>query len=349
MGTRHVVYAPLAWLGEGPVIEDAAVVADAGRVVYAGPATGAPGDGDGLEGNWFLMPAVFDRHVHIGLSDPAAVLRGGVTKVRDLGWPPPDVFPLADLSDGPAFEGPRIGAVGPMITARRGYPTRAGWAPAGTALEVRGADEAGSAAERILALGAVGLKVALNADAGPVLSDEELAAVCAVGRDAALPVVAHAQGAGQVERALAAGVTQLAHTPWTEWLRDDLVEAMAGASMRIVSTLDIQSYGRTTPELMVAMDNLQRFLAAGGKVLYGTDLGNGPIPAGIDAREARLLADAGMSKAQVLAAMIGGRLQPGAQADFVCLEGDPFEDLSALERVRVVARGGRLVHAETPR
>ena len=30
------------------------------------------------------MPAVADRHVHIGLADPGAVLLGGVTAVRDL-------------------------------------------------------------------------------------------------------------------------------------------------------------------------------------------------------------------------------------------------------------------------
>ena len=60
--------------------------------------------------------------------------------------------------------------------------------------------------------------------------------------------------------------------------------------MRIVSTLDIQSYGRDTPEIRTALDNLRRFHAAGGEVSYGTDLGNGPIPAGIHTREVLLLA-----------------------------------------------------------
>ena len=48
--------------------------------------------------------------------------------------------------------------------------------------------------------------------------------------------------------------------------------------MRVVSTLDIHLFGRETPELDVAKDNLRRFAAAGGRVAYGTDLGNGPIP-----------------------------------------------------------------------
>ena len=52
----------------------------------------------------FLMPAVADRHVHIELSDPVAVLRGGVTAVRDLAWPPERIFPLADASEMPVVQ-----------------------------------------------------------------------------------------------------------------------------------------------------------------------------------------------------------------------------------------------------
>ena len=48
--------------------------------------------------------------------------------------------------------------------------------------------------------------------------------------------------------------------------------------MRIVSTLDIHGWGSDTPEIRTALDNLSRFHAAGGRVVYGTDLGNGPIP-----------------------------------------------------------------------
>ena len=72
----------------------------------------------------FLMPAVADRHVHIELSDPAAVLRGGVTAVRDLAWPPERIFPLADASEMPSYNGPLIRAAGPMLTGHGGYPTK---------------------------------------------------------------------------------------------------------------------------------------------------------------------------------------------------------------------------------
>jgi len=40
-----------------------------------------------------------------------------------------------------------------------------------------------------------------------------------------------------------------------------------------------------------------------------------------------------------------GRVAPGAVADLVAVEGDPLADLAALERVRLVSRGGRLVRS----
>jgi imidazolonepropionase-like amidohydrolase len=153
-------------------------------------------------------------------------------------------------------------------------------------------------------------------------------------------VTAHAQGPGQVERALGAGVDELAHTPWTERLADRVVEACA-RSLRIVSTLDIHSYGRETPELAVALDNLARFHLAGGAVLYGTDLGNGPIPSGVDAREIGLLGRAGLSTDAIVAAATRAPLEPGAPADLLGLGMDPFDDLAAFEDLRFVVRAGR--------
>ena len=202
-----------------------------------------------VEVDGFLMPGVVDRHVHIGLSEPGAVLAGGVVAVRDLGWPPDEILAAADASETPGFTGPLIRAVGPIVTCRGGYPSLASWAPRGTALEVGGTDLAAAAARHVLDNSGVGVvKIALNSDAGPTLTDEELVAICdtAHGRDAI--VTCHAQGRGQVERALGAGVDELAHCPWSETLSDGLVDAVA-ARMRIVSTLDIHSFGEDTPGL----------------------------------------------------------------------------------------------------
>jgi imidazolonepropionase-like amidohydrolase len=344
-------------------VDDITVVLDGGRVAFAGPsrdlgvvASGAAGPetvggapappqpDEEIHLDGFVMPGVVDRHVHIGLSDPAAVVAGGVTAVRDLGWPPESIFSLAEASESPSFNGPLIRAVGPMITCRGGYPARAGWAPEGTGLEVRGPHEAAQAVGAMLGRSGIPVvKVALNAEAGPTLTDEDLVAVCDAAHAVQASVTCHAQGRGQVERALGAGVDELAHCPWTERLGDDVVESMARRGTRIVSTLDIHSYGRDTPELRTATDNLARFVAAGGRVAYGTDLGNGPIPAGIHVGEAWHLRDAGLSPERVLEALTFRPLAAGEPADLVGLGGNPLEDLDALEQVRVVIRAGRRV------
>ena len=319
------------------------MVAEEGSITYAGHSAAAPRADRRIDVDGFLMPAVADRHVHIRLADPAAVLMGGVVAVRDLAWPSDDIFALADASELPTFNGPVVRAAGPMFTAPGGYPTTEQWAPAGTGLEVGGAEEAAEAVGVLADRGAAAIKVSLNSEAGPTPSDAELAAIVEAAHARGLPVTVHPEGKGQVERALGAGADELAHTPWTERLPDDLIEAVA-RSMRIVSTLDIHSYGQVTAELRVAAENLSRFLASGGTVVYGTDLGNGPIPPGIHVREALLLSEVvGMTPEEVLTAMVAGRLRVGGPADLIALGRNPIEELSALGDLRLVVRAGRVV------
>ncbi|MDQ4005191.1 MAG: amidohydrolase family protein, partial [Actinomycetota bacterium] len=215
-------------------MEGAAVVLDRNRIRYVGTIDGAPEADDEVVGSWFLMPGAVDHHVHIGLSDPRAVLRGGVTFCRDLAWAPDEIFPLVDISQGTDFDGPQLVAAGPMITAVGGYPSRAGWCPPRGWVEVRGAEEAASAVDRVAESDPAVVKLALNADAGPTLSDGELVAACETAHAHGLAVTAHVQGAGQTERALGAGVDELAHCPWTEELSEDLAAAVA-RSMSVVS------------------------------------------------------------------------------------------------------------------
>jgi imidazolonepropionase-like amidohydrolase len=336
------VRATMGWLGPGRRVDNVSVVIDGDTIVYAGEPKGAPPSEVTVLLDGVLLPAAADRHVHMGLSDPGAVLLGGVTAVRDLAWPSSEIFPLADASEGPSFNGPLVRAAGPMLTAPAGYPTRASWAPPGTGLEIRGPNEAAEAVAKLAALGAAHIKVSLNEDAGPTPTDDELLAIVGAAHEFELLVTAHVQGRGQAERALGAGIDEIAHCPWTEKVPDPVIEGMA-KSMRMVSTLDIHSYGDDTPEIRVAIDNLFRFARAGGKVLYGTDLGNGPVPPGIDVREVMLLFQAGLSPEAVLTAMMRAPIEAGAPADLIGVARDPFEDLEALGELRLVMRAGRIV------
>lgn len=338
--TRLSIRAPKGWLGPGRIVDDVQVVCEDGVVRSASRAGPVEVDEE-IHVDGFLMPAAADRHVHIELSDPWQVVRGGVTAVRDLAWPAERIFPLADLSEMPSFEGPLIRACGPMLTAPGGYPSQASWAPEGTAHEVVGPEDAARAVREVTAAGAAAVKVSLNAEAGPTPSDAELLAIVDAARDAGVPVTVHAQGTGQVERALGAGIDELAHAPWSP-LSDDTIRA-AAAALRIVSTLDIHRSDGDAAPLEIAVDNLRRFVAARGEVVYGTDLGNGSIPPGIHVRELALMSRAGVTGERLLQALTRAPLEPDAPADLVALGMDPFETVAAFGDRKLVIRSGRVI------
>ena len=171
------IRAPAAWFGPGRLVRFAAVVVDAGVVTFAGKRLEAPRADDVIELDGFLMPAVADRHVHIRLSDPAAVLMGGVAAVRDLAWPPDEIFALAEASEMPGFNGPLVRAAGPMLTGPGGYPTTDRWAPPGTGRELRGVEDAERAVRELADRGASVIKVSLNAEAGPTPTDASISSL----------------------------------------------------------------------------------------------------------------------------------------------------------------------------
>ncbi|WP_456236785.1 amidohydrolase family protein, partial [Agromyces humi] len=176
------------------------------------------------------------------------------------------------------------------------------WAAPGCAREIAaehgdGRSALPSAAETAVseqrAFGASAIKVALNAVAGPVFDRATLDAIVAAARRLDLPVVAHVEGDGMTRLAVDAGVDTLAHTPFTEVVDDALIARAVAMGQRWISTLYVAGYGEATPDAERAADNLRRFAAAGGRVLYGTDLGNGDQPLGVNPAELALLASAG--------------------------------------------------------
>lgn len=298
-----------------------------------------------------LVPGFIDAHVHIGFFPPADVVHGGVTAVRDLAWPPDQIFPLAERSRATDFEGPTIVAAGPMLTVPGGYPTRAAWAPDGTAAPVTSVAEAVEVIEGVAARGAVVVKVGLDGRAGPTFEESLLAAIVDAAHERALNVTAHIQGVDELEKALDAGVDELAHMLiGAERIPDHVIDDMVTHDVVVVPTMS----PRTGEALAVATENLAAFAGAGGRVVYGTDLGDeGPRP-GIESTEIRAMNAAGMTPREILAsatvdaaAWIGlddcGVIAPGMAADIVGLRGDPATDLDALWAVELVIRRGRVV------
>jgi imidazolonepropionase-like amidohydrolase len=184
-----------------------------------------------------------------------------------------------------------------------------------------------------------------------------------------LPVLAHPTDIDGINIAIEAGVDVLVHTTigqgrtiWDAALVSQLVEQ----DIAVIPTLMLWPYElerAKVPANVVdlatgdAIGQLRSFSAAGGQVLFGTDVGymSDYDPSG----EYRLMARA-LEPMQILASLTTapaarwkesgqrGRVAAGLAADLVVLEADPGADTANFAKVRCTIRGGRLIHAPVP-
>lgn len=269
-----------------------------------------------VSGHW-LAPAFIDSHVHlVYLPQPVEMAQGGIAAVVDLAAPlsvfDADWAPLQSVRSGP------------MVTAQGGYPTT-GWGANGYGWECADADQAVVAVEELHGFGAGVIKLPVTG--GSQLDDDALAAAAARAHALGLPVASHALGDSEVQRAAAAGVDVLAHTP-TGALGSDALAAWSDRA--VISTLRAFGSGST------AVSNLQALHEAGATVLYGTDFGNSRT-AGIDGAELAVLQEAGLDGAAILAAGTSapaafwgldslGSVDVGKAASLLVLSADPLVD-----------------------
>lgn len=232
-----------------------------------------------------------DHHVHLQLVEHALLAGSRLGRVVDLGGNP-------EALRGLAPQRVRVDFAGAFLTPPGGYPSDRSWAPAGSVREIADVDAARAAVIEMADAGASCIKVTSNRTAGPVFSDGLFHTIVGLAADRGLPVVVHAEGSGEAARVARLGAARLAHAPFTERLDDDEIAHQA-AAVSWISTLAIHD----DPERAVAIDNVRRFHAAGGTVLYGTDLGNGPMPVDLNAHELAAVREAGLDDAALLHAL----------------------------------------------
>jgi imidazolonepropionase-like amidohydrolase len=159
-----------------------------------------------------------------------------------------------------------------------------------------------------------------------------------------------------------AGVDVLAHTtpqsgPWNA----SVLSAMSQARVALIPTLSFWRYQARHERISAAdaveeaaIGQLRSWVAVGGEVLYGTDLGWVTIydPTG----EYVLMARAGMTFPQILASLTTapakrfgdsdqlGRIAPGLTADLTILRSDPTKDIRALAAVDYTIRDGKVIY-----
>ena len=193
----------------------------------------------------------------------------------------------------------------------------------------------------------------------PVLfTREEVQAFVEEAHDRGHKVSCHAFGGKGLHNCLAAGVDTIEHGVD---LSDDDIQQFKTKGIYLIPTLyhyqldrehDAKKYGgHTVAE--VSEPNFRRAVAAGVKIGFGT--GVGPFPHGTQSREFGFMVKFGMTPAQVIrsativdAQMMGwdaniGTIERGKLADIVAVCGDPLTDITELERVKFVMKGGQIV------
>jgi imidazolonepropionase-like amidohydrolase len=315
-----------------------AVLVAGGKVVAVGSRASLAGRAKKVIAfrNATLLPGFIDLHVH---AESRASLKLGVTTIRNLGEP---LLGLPPSPDKPGWQ--RVRSAGPIVSVPGGYP-EVYWG-GDIQADVTSPANAADVVNMLVDHGADLIKIAIETGPGtwPTLSLDEVKAIVAAAHARGRIVTAHVTDPSEAREALDGAVDELAHTPCGEPAAD-LMRELAARGVRLVATLDVE---KSCP---FKVANARSFAQAGGTILYGTDFSL--VPPGIDVREAKLLAQAGLSPVQVLAAATSkagaelgeelGVLKPGAPADVLVVRGDPRKNLGALGRILAVVAGGKRV------
>jgi len=324
------------------------------------------------------IPAV--DTAYISVRNARATLLAGFTSVHDVGsYRGLGNIALKRAIDRGDVLGPRVSAVGGYITRPGGggevtglprgmkvpAEMRLGVAsgPKQVARKVGYLLDNGADSIKLIATGAV---LTAGTEPGqPELTEAEIRSAVATAAARGSWVTAHAHGAGGIKTAIRAGVRGIEHAS----LIDDEGIALATArgvflSMDIYNGDYIAEVGRRdgwSADILRKNDEtteaqrqgFARAVRAGARITFGTDAG--VYPHGLNARQFRYMVRYGMTPMQaiqaattVAAEMLGwskevGALSPGHWADVVALDEDPLADISALERIDHVMKGGEVV------
>jgi imidazolonepropionase-like amidohydrolase len=300
-------------------------------------------------------------------------LEYGFTSIRDLeteGAGYADVDVKKAINSG-VIPGPRMEVATRALDVTGAYPLQ-GYAPNvavphGVQI-VDGADNARQAVREQISHGADWIKVYSDRsyrvredgvlDDIPTFTLEELRAIVDEAHRERHKVASHAMALYGVHNSVEAGVDSIEHG---NYIADEDLKTMASHGIFYVPTIYVGEYvaqGRAAEGapvwvkmIQVHEDTFRRALKAGVKIAFGTDAG------GFDwkinpAKEFSSMVKFGMTPAQAIRAatinaaeLLGmkdslGALEAGTLADIVAVPGDPLGDISLMEKVDFVMKGG---------
>lgn len=316
-----------------------------------------------FERKWANVAAIPAPELARQLQD--MLTRYGFTSVFDLGSLWDNTRRLRDRIESGEVPGPRIRSTGEALVPPGALPSDTVIHMMGVmkfpAPEIADAAHAAEASRKLLDAGVDGIKVFASSPRGPAMPESAMQAAVAQAHRSGKPVFVHPNSGADVLTAVRGGVDIIAHTtpysgPWDE----TILAAMAQRRVALIPTLTIWKYymrhDRASAQdqaVDVELGQLRAWLAAGGTVLFGNDLGAVEYD---PTEEYILMSRAGMTFRQILASLTTapagrfgdserlGRIAAGLQADLAVLKGDPSGDIRALAAVRYTLRAGRIVY-----
>jgi imidazolonepropionase-like amidohydrolase len=320
------------------------------------------------------------RETLFGAKNARITLEAGFTTVRNLGATGFSDVALREAIDAGDIPGPRILASGPPLGITGGHcdenllPFEYHRTGEGVADGVQGVQQR---LREVIKYGADVIKFCAT---GGVLSkgddpkasqytQEEMRALVADAHRLGRRVAAHAHGGEGVRWAVEAGVDSIEHGSYID---DAAIAAMKTKGTYLVPTLYLGDWFLANAERLhippfimekarqvmpAAEKAIARAVKAGVKIAYGTDAA--VYPHGLNGRQFAVYVRIGMTPAEAIrsatwnaADLIGwsdrvGVIAPGHFADLVAVDGDPTGDVTLLERVRFVMKGGVVVKEGT--
>ncbi len=302
-------------------------------------------------------------------------LDAGFTTVRNVGSDAWNDVGLRQAIDEGKLRGPRIVTAAYAFGATGGHCDSTFFPPSMNEKSPYNADTPEEGRKRVRELRKYGAQVIKICATGGVfsrntepgqqqLSLAEMQAVADEAHQWGLKVAAHAHGTAGIKDAIRAGVDTIEHAS----LIDDEGIRLAkqhGAwlSMDIYNTDYTQAEGQKNGVLEdnlrkdrevadIQRENFRRAHAAGAKMVYGTDAGI--YPHGDNGKQFAVMVRYGMTPAQAIqaatlnAAQALGRddlgvLEANRWADLIAVPGDPTRDVTLLEHVPFVMKGGEVV------
>ena len=307
-------------------------------------------------------------------------LEAGFTSVRNVGAAEFVDVALRNAINEGVVVGPRMQVATLALSATGGHGDLSGFSPYlrfdGFSGIADGVDEVRkkvrfnvkNGADLIKVLAGAGVLSEEESVGAPQYSQAELNAVVEEATMWGRKVAAHAHGAEAIKRAVRAGVASVEHGGLVD---PEGVRLMKERGTYLVPDIYTDVYilehakDLGLPDVIVEKEktlrvhqteNWRRAIAAGVKFAFGTDAG--VYPHGTNARQFRYLVELGFTPMQAIqmatvnaADLMGwsdrvGRLAVGCYADLIAVAGDPLDDVSELERVRFVMKGGKVVRAE---